>query len=179
MIKISVKLQGRTIDNFSSDKPVVTVGRDKSCDVCVDNPLLSRRHAQITQADGKHYIEDLNSTNGVFLNGNKVNKAEIHNGDEFRIDKFSFQVQIADSAPAAKKEFAFDNMMGTMQIDARALQEKLRAEAAAPPAPRPAAAAHAPAQTAAPASGARLWIGIAIGLVIGFVAGYLARGAAG
>ena len=87
-------------------------------------------------------------------------------------------VHLGEAAPQAKKEFAFD-IMGTMQIDASNMQERLKKDAAAATAPAPGAHTHVHAATAAPTkgSGAQLWIGIAIGLVVGFIAGWLARGA--
>lgn len=175
MMKIDVKIQNRVIEHYSFEKGSVTIGRDPGCDLRIDNPVLSRRHAQITAADGQHFIEDLGSTNGVFLRDQKVAaKTPLRDGDEFKIDKFTFHVKLAEGAaaePGKKKDFAFD-IMGTMQIDASKMQERLKKEAAAP---APAAAAHAPAAPAKP-SQAPLWIGIAIGLVAGFIAGWLARG---
>lgn len=171
-MKIDVKIQNRVIEHYSFEKASVTIGRDPGCDLRVDNPVLSRRHAQITAENGQYFIEDLGSTNGVFLGSQKVSgKTPLKDGDEFKIDKFAFHVKLSDGAaadPAKKKEFAFD-IMGTMQIDASKMQERLKKEAAAP------APAHAPAAPAKP-SQAPLWIGIAIGLAAGFIAGWLARG---
>ena len=177
VIKIEVKLQNRVLEHYNLEKPLVTIGRDPSCDVAVDNPLLSRRHAQIVCENGRYYVEDLKSTNGVFLRGNRVSKEEIRDGDEFRIDKFSFHVRIPEVQPEKKKEFAFD-IMGTMQIDSKALQEKLRAESAAGPAQGPQAiraTAVVPRPAAPPAKGpsAAVWIALVSGLVAGFAAGFL------
>lgn len=178
MIKIDVKLQNRVIEHYSFDKKTVTIGRDPGCDVRVDNPLLSRRHAQITAEGDDVFLEDLGSTNGVYLHNQKISKAPLRDGDEFRIDKFSFHVKLGEAAPEQKKkEFAFD-IMGTMQVDARALQERLKKEAApAAAAASPAASAVHPAAAPATArSSTAVWIALAGGLAAGFIAGYLARG---
>ncbi len=182
MMKIDVKIQNRVIEHFSFEKGTISIGRDPGCDLKIDNPVLSRKHAQITSENGQHFIEDLGSTNGVFLRDQKIaGKTPLKDGDEFKIDKFTFHVKLGEAAPDAgkKKDFAFD-IMGTMQIDASKMQERLKKDAAA--AAAPAAPVHA-APHAAPApakgSGAQLWIGIAVGLVAGFIAGWLARGGAG
>lgn len=181
MIKIDVQVQNRVIEHFSFDKWDVTVGRDPACDVRIDNPLLSRKHARVFREEGRFYVEDLGSTNGVFLGGQKVQRAEVKDGDIFRIDKFAFHLKVAEpgAAPASekekKKEFAFD-IMGTMQVDARALQEKLRSS------PSPAAPVSGTGGTggAGRASGtARVFLALGAGLAIGFVAGYLVRGILG
>ena len=171
MMKIEVKLQGRSIDHYSLEKTPIVIGRDPSCDVPVDNPLLSRRHAQIVSENGKYFIEDLKSTNGVFLRGNKVSRDEIRDGDEIRIDKFSFHVKLPAAQPEKKKEFAFD-IMGTMQIDSKALQEKLRSESSEPKAAP--AAVRAPAATPIQGSSSKVWFALAAGLAVGFAAGFAA-----
>jgi hypothetical protein len=51
-------------------------GRDKSCNVVVNEPAVSRRHARVVLADGVFYIEDLAGHNGTFLNGRKLNEGE-------------------------------------------------------------------------------------------------------
>jgi DNA-binding winged helix-turn-helix (wHTH) protein len=64
----------------------VVIGRDESCGVPVDSPLLSRRHARITVAAGRATIEDLRSKNGTRKNGELVTgRAELHDGDEIRL----------------------------------------------------------------------------------------------
>ena len=61
-----------------------TIGRLPECAVTLDDPAVSRRHARLVEADGALHIEDLGSTNGVKLNGERVSRAPLHDGD--RID---------------------------------------------------------------------------------------------
>jgi len=67
----------------------IIIGRDKSCNIVINDPLVSRRHAKITLVDGqKFYIEDLNSTNGTYINNNPVMKGTkklLKQDDEIRI----------------------------------------------------------------------------------------------
>lgn len=49
-----------------------TVGRSSSNDIVFDDPLVSSRHAHISYAEGQYWIEDLESTNGTVVNGEKI-----------------------------------------------------------------------------------------------------------
>ena len=61
--------------SFVIDQPSIVLGRQKDCEFAIDDPLLSRRHSLITgDEQGDFSIEDLNSTNGTFLNSRKVQK---------------------------------------------------------------------------------------------------------
>lgn len=67
-----------TIKNksFRFEKTII-IGRDKSCNITLNDPLVSRRHAKITVIEGKKfYIEDLNSTNGTYVNNNPILKGK-------------------------------------------------------------------------------------------------------
>ena len=60
---------GRT---YPLDTPVVTLGRDPRNDVVVDHPQVSRRHARIIRQSNAWVVEDMDSTNGTFVNGTRV-----------------------------------------------------------------------------------------------------------
>jgi hypothetical protein len=59
------------------DDRVVVVGRSRECDIPVDDPNVSRRHAEIRHEDGAFWIVDLGSTNGVTVNGQRVERARL------------------------------------------------------------------------------------------------------
>jgi hypothetical protein len=61
---------------------VVVVGRSSGCDITVDDPNVSRRHAEIRREDGGYWIVDLGSTNGVTVNGERVDRARLAPEDE-------------------------------------------------------------------------------------------------
>ena len=54
------------------DRDTLVIGRDADCDVVVDHPLASRRHARISRDDRRYRLEDLDSRNGTFLNGERL-----------------------------------------------------------------------------------------------------------
>lgn len=63
----------------------VVVGRSSELDMVLVEEMVSRRHAVISLRDGVASIEDLGSTNGTFVNGEKVSKMALHEGDRILI----------------------------------------------------------------------------------------------
>ena len=57
---------------FDLNKPVVTIGREASNDIVLEDPQVSRQHARLTLQGTSYMIEDLGSTNGSFVNGRRV-----------------------------------------------------------------------------------------------------------
>ncbi len=54
------------------EKDITTIGRDEDNDIVIPLPIISRHHARIIREGDRLYIEDLNSTNGTFVNGEKI-----------------------------------------------------------------------------------------------------------
>ncbi|HIE10093.1 MAG TPA: FHA domain-containing protein [Kiritimatiellae bacterium] len=59
----------------------IVIGRSAECDVVLDDPSVSAKHAWIRPAGGRYVIIDLRSTNGVTLNGHAVDEALLRDGD--------------------------------------------------------------------------------------------------
>ena len=79
---------------------VRTVGRATVADLVVDAPFLSRVHCRITaRADGL-LVEDLGSTNGTFVNGRRVERAALGEGDRLTIGRLEFSVSRHAAAAA-------------------------------------------------------------------------------
>ena len=60
----------------------LVIGRSRDCDVTVEDPNVSRRHAELRNQDGHWVVADLGSTNGVKVNGHRVEQARLEPGDE-------------------------------------------------------------------------------------------------
>ena len=70
------------------DSDLSTVGRHPESDIFLDDITVSRRHVEFRR-DGENFrVHDVGSLNGTYLNGDRVDDAELQNGDEVRIGKF-------------------------------------------------------------------------------------------
>jgi hypothetical protein len=73
---------GRTL---RVEKRRVLLGRSRECDIQVEDPNVSRRHAELRQEGATYWIVDLDSTNGVEVNGRRVKRAKLDPGDIFTV----------------------------------------------------------------------------------------------
>jgi hypothetical protein len=64
------------------------LGRDPSCDVALDLPLISPRHARVLWKEGQPVLEDLRSARGTWRNGERIDVQPIADGDEFDLAGF-------------------------------------------------------------------------------------------
>jgi pSer/pThr/pTyr-binding forkhead associated (FHA) protein len=71
---------------------VKTVGRAPRADFIVDAALVSRLHCRITAAADNLEVVDLKSTNGTFVNGKRVQKAQLTDGDRLRVGRVELTV---------------------------------------------------------------------------------------
>ena len=72
----------------SNQTPVETwvVGRSPQCDLCLDHPQVSSRHCRMIRQGGAYFLEDLQSTNGTFVNGQRIrSRVSISRNDEIRL----------------------------------------------------------------------------------------------
>jgi hypothetical protein len=74
---VSLELQGR---QFAVDKRRVVLGRSRECDIQVEDPNVSRRHAEIRQEGATYWMVDLDSTNGIEVNGRRQRRVKLENG---------------------------------------------------------------------------------------------------
>lgn len=72
---------------------VKTVGRAPRADFVVDVALVSRVHCRLTAGDERLEVVDLSSTNGTFVNGNRVERAMLASGDRLRVGRLELTVQ--------------------------------------------------------------------------------------
>ena len=77
----------------------VLIGRTPNCDLVLDHPEVSRRHALIRQIEDKFFIEDLDSSNGTLVNDQLVKHAELHEGDLIQICTFLLHFQGGQLVP--------------------------------------------------------------------------------
>jgi soluble lytic murein transglycosylase-like protein/pSer/pThr/pTyr-binding forkhead associated (FHA) protein len=122
IIHLSGSLQGRT---STSAKPTLRVGRGADCDVRFDkerDPKVSNHHAEFLLEDGCWFVVDTASTNGTLVEGRRIAKHRLRQGEE---------VQLGAGGPLVKVEFdARDGMGGAMKTEAASLTAIKRSECA-------------------------------------------------
>ena len=69
----------------SLDKQVVTIGSVPGNDIVISDPSVSRKHIGIRRVEGGYEVADFGSTNGVFVNGDRVPKKKLAIGDVVRV----------------------------------------------------------------------------------------------
>jgi Protein of unknown function (DUF3662)/FHA domain len=67
------------------DKRQIVLGRSRDCDIQLVDPNVSRRHAELRQEGSTYWIVDLDSTNGLEVNGRRVKRAKLSDGDTFTL----------------------------------------------------------------------------------------------
>jgi len=94
MIKTKLDFKLKNIQSgkeFNLDKVSATIGRDADCDILLDQGNPSRIHAQLILKNGKLLVDDLNSTNGTFVNNQRIFKTtQLHPGDIIRFSTSEF-----------------------------------------------------------------------------------------
>jgi ABC-type multidrug transport system ATPase subunit/pSer/pThr/pTyr-binding forkhead associated (FHA) protein len=101
------------------DKKELTIGRDDRNDIKLDGLQISNRHARLTRSGTSIVIEDLNSTNGVYINGNRATRNAIGPDDRIQIGSFLIKVD------AASNVGVFDTRSKT-RVDAVGLTKDVR-----------------------------------------------------
>jgi len=71
--------------NIPLEKPVVNIGRHSDNDIVLDDPHISRHHAQLRSINQRFVIFDVGSYSGLLLNGKKITEATLHAGDVIRL----------------------------------------------------------------------------------------------
>ena len=68
------------------------IGRGKKCDISINDKYMSMKNSRIFKVSGKFYLEDLNSTNGTYLNGEPIGDTavELLDGDKISIGRVNF-----------------------------------------------------------------------------------------
>ena len=81
-------IQGRDRGTrFELEKPTLSIGRDVRNDICLQDTEISRRHAELRQADGGFTIHDLGSSNGTFVNGTAISTHAMQSGDQLLLGR--------------------------------------------------------------------------------------------
>lgn len=96
------------VRKYSLDKDQYTIGRSKDNDLVFDHPKVSRNHARIFRKNGEYLIQDLNSTNYVFVNGVRVKQKQLEINDRIQISSEIMLLYSEESAPDARNQTVMD-----------------------------------------------------------------------
>ena len=87
--------------NILVDKPILLIGRHPECDLQIDSRKISRRHCCIAQVNDYLVVRDLDSTNGIRINGVRVAEGRLNPGDELTIGSHRYEVIWEGAVPPA------------------------------------------------------------------------------
>ena len=101
MPKMIVSIDGVVIKEVKLTKDRTSLGRRPYNDIVIDNLAVSGEHAVLQMSGNEVFVEDLNSTNGTYLNGKAVKKQPLqYNGDTVEIGKYSRRSSTSTRLPA-------------------------------------------------------------------------------
>ncbi len=102
MGKLVVSLDGVVIKEVQITKDKTTLGRRPYNDIVIDNLAVSGEHAVLQMVGADVFIEDLNSTNGTYINGKAVKKQLLSHNDTVEIGKYKIKYLVEDGTDYEK-----------------------------------------------------------------------------
>ena len=96
MGKLVVSLDGVVIKEVQITKDKTTLGRRPYNDIVIDNLAVSGEHAVLQMVGAEVFIEDLNSTNGTYINGKAVKKQLLSHNDTVEVGKYKIKFMVED-----------------------------------------------------------------------------------
>lgn len=146
MAKIVVKFKDMVRQEYPLTNPITAIGRNPTNDIPIDNLAVSRFHAQVVREGEQFVVEDMNSNNGVFVNGERIQKHALKDGDNITIGKHLLIYVEKDDAvrtdpivTAPSGGSAVEESEMTIMMDPGAMNRARAQHAPAAPAKRPAA----------------------------------------
>lgn len=109
--KLVLSLNGSVVSEINLDKEVTTIGRKAVNDIQIDNLAVSGSHAKVLALGNDCFLEDLESTNGTYVNGDRVTKYVLKHGDKIMIGKHELLYQNEAAASAGDEEEDFEKTM--------------------------------------------------------------------
>jgi pSer/pThr/pTyr-binding forkhead associated (FHA) protein len=107
MPKMIVSIDGVVIKEIQLTKDRTSLGRRPYNDIVIDNLAVSGEHAVLQMSGKEFFVEDLNSTNGTYLNGKAVKKQQLSNGDTVEIGKYKIKYVNEAANPDFEKTMIF------------------------------------------------------------------------
>jgi len=103
--KLIISLKDEVVDEMPIEKEIITIGRSTDNDLCLDNLAISGYHSQISNILDDCFLEDLDSTNGTFVNSKIVKKHALNDGDIIDIGNHRIKYVTHLASSSANSEF--------------------------------------------------------------------------
>jgi pSer/pThr/pTyr-binding forkhead associated (FHA) protein len=113
--RVLVSTEGRTVQELPLRVGRVIVGRTADNDLQIDSRFVSRHHCQLIVSAQACVIEDLNSTNGIYVKAKRVRRQHLNDGDVVVIGKHEL-IYVDERARSGKNPFT-DTLPGTSAIE--------------------------------------------------------------
>ena len=109
MARLILSLDGQVLAEYNMNKERYTIGRLPDNDIRIDNPAVSGHHSLIINILNDSFLEDLNSTNGTYVNGKLIKKHALQHGDVITVGHH--QLRFADSQSESAEPDEFEKTM--------------------------------------------------------------------
>jgi pSer/pThr/pTyr-binding forkhead associated (FHA) protein len=129
MASVTVIFGGKEEKIYPLDRSRLVVGREPKCEIQIDNLGISREHCAFSQRGEAFLIQDLNSSNGTYVNGRKITEHFLNNDDEIIVGKYKLIFKNEAQPPA--KEAAppevnsVPDTLNTYVMDGPKIQQQL------------------------------------------------------
>jgi pSer/pThr/pTyr-binding forkhead associated (FHA) protein len=109
MARLMLSLDGQILAEYNMNKERYTIGRLPDNDIRIDNPAVSGHHSLIINILNDSFLEDLNSTNGTYVNGKLIKKHAMQHGDVITVGHH--QLRFVDSQDGETEQDEFEKTM--------------------------------------------------------------------
>lgn len=113
-----IKIKGKSSRTIDIAPETFTIGRKADNNLPIDDHTVSGHHAKIVRVQSVYFLEDLKSTNGTFLNGKPIDRAQLHDADVITIGQHRIIFQDSTITPAATSSQPVD-LEQTMAISSK------------------------------------------------------------
>ncbi|MES9856353.1 MAG: FHA domain-containing protein [Sedimenticola sp.] len=114
MLRVVVLFNDDLIYRLETDKDVVNIGRWDANEIQLDNVGVSKIHAKIKRLGQDYTLEDCNSTNGTFIQGERITTAPLPSGTVIKISKYTLICERRDEIE--KSSFSVDSIPHTIKL---------------------------------------------------------------
>ncbi len=109
MARLMLSLDGQILAEYNMNKERYTIGRLPDNDIRIDNPAVSGHHSLIINILNDSFLEDLNSTNGTYVNGKLIKKHALQHGDVITVGHH--QLRFVDQQEDDSEQDEFEKTM--------------------------------------------------------------------